>query len=291
MKIKDVKKLTAFERLTYFITERESIRIARKNKKPAPWTDDERLQTYRFCNVRRMDDKVSQWLLKHWYAPHKNNPNMVVAATIARHFNLPSCLQHLTKFVFGEYQPDKIKETVRKLKASGQTVFNGAYMVRGMAKKEPHWTPCKGDQVLDRVCQPMVETPPIVDTSSMETSVEALLPYWGFSTFMAGQVVADLRWALTGTWADRHDWAPIGPGSKRGINRLQERLLDQPLQQEEFLAELTEMMTNLKTVLPTSITGRLEAQDYQSCLCEFDKSERVLWGEGVPKQLYRGGRG
>jgi len=45
----------------------------------------------------------------------------------------------------------------------------------------------------------------------------------------------------------------------------------------------------LQCNLPQLLTQRLEAIDYQNCLCEWDKYERALWGEGKPKQLYWGG--
>ena len=64
-----VRRLKPLDRLLYWVTERESIRIQRLQGKAPPWTDDPILRQYRFCNVRRMDDAVSQWLLTNWYTP------------------------------------------------------------------------------------------------------------------------------------------------------------------------------------------------------------------------------
>lgn len=280
MKNEEWKRLPPFERLVEWIRERERIRVKRSFREPPPWTDNEALRTYRFCNVRRMDDKVSQWLLTNWYRPNRNHPNVVVAAALARHFNLPHVLQAIG---FPKvWEPERIKTVVRELKVSGKTVFNSAYMVRGIESTD------KTEMVVDWVCQPLVGNPPAINGNSMEASVAALLPYWGFSSFMAGQVVADLRWAMSGSWSDRNDWAPIGPGSKRGMNRLHERPKDKPLDQGQFLEELRELRPKLIERLPNE-TKRLEAMDFQNCLCEFDKMERVLSGEGKPKNLYRGG--
>ena len=49
----------AFDRLVYYINERESIRKLREAGYPKPWTQDKILQTYRFCNVNREDDTVT----------------------------------------------------------------------------------------------------------------------------------------------------------------------------------------------------------------------------------------
>lgn len=283
MMLEQVKKLSPIERYVYWIKERESIRIKKEVAKvEKPWTDDEILRSYRFCNVVRMDDKVSRWLLKHWYQPHKNHPNMLVACALARHFNRPEALKHITEFVFNDYKPAKVKDVMRQLKSQGNTIFNGAYMVRGIGTAD------KTEMVVDHVCQPLYDNPPKLYYNSMQGSVEALLPYWGFSNFMAGQVVADLRWATTGSWEDRFRWAASGPGSKRGMNRVHGRPTKCPLGEEQFLAELQRLISQIKPHLPKALAIRMEAIDFQNCLCEYDKYCRVLNGEGTPKQKYPG---
>ena len=56
----------------------------------------------------------------------------------------------------------------------------------------------------------------------------------------------------------------------------------------QFEDELQALMNICKQELPESITNRMEAMDYQNCLCETDKYLRVQNGEGRPKQLYPG---
>lgn len=283
MLIESVKHMSPESRLVYWITERHRIKTLKDKGVPKPWTNDVILQSYRFCNVRRMDDTVSQWLYNNWYKPYYNHKNMVVAATIARHFNKPEALHHITCCIFKhKYDPVAIKRIMRELKTGGQTIFNGAYMVRGIGTAD------KTEMVVDKVCQPLLDNPPKLDTSSMEASVEALLPYWGFSHFMAGQVVADLRWAMKGTWADKKKWAAIGPGSKRGMNRFKSRPINQPLHQEQFNNELQELIAYCTERIPLYVTNNLEGIDWQNICCESDKYSRVLLGEGRPKQIYNG---
>lgn len=270
MIVSEVKRLPPQERLLYWIIERELVRVKKERGDPKPWTDDVILQSYRFCNVRRMDDKVSRWLYDNWYKPYRGHHNMLPAVALARHFNLPSALGLIG---FPElWDPKWMATRLREYKAKGNKIFNAAYMVRGIGEAD------KTEMVINRVCCPLVITPPIVDTSSMRRSVEALLPYWGFSSFMAGQVVADLRWAVDGRWSDKHTWAPYGPGSRRGLVRL--------LGSDKGTMESA--IGLMKAGVPASVYRRLEAMDYQNCLCEWDKYERTLWGEGRPKQLYRG---
>jgi 5-hmdU DNA kinase, helical domain len=70
-------------RLVYWVLERERIRIAKKAGAPKPWTLDPILQANRFCNIRREDDPVTQWIAA-WLAAHADDPNIWFAAAVAR---------------------------------------------------------------------------------------------------------------------------------------------------------------------------------------------------------------
>lgn len=281
MKLSEVRKLNPIDRLTYWIKERESIRLKKEAGKPKPWTDDEILQSYRFCNPRRMDDKVSKWLYLNWYKPYFNHPCTLPAVALARFINKPESLSLITHLVYTPGRPKwrEIKSTLRKYRDAGNVIFNGAYMVRGNDGQD------KIECVVDHYVRPMrVE----IDRSSMEETWKAIHDCYGFGSFMAGQVVADLRWALDGSWEDRKIWAPIGPGSAKGMNRVQGRLPGQSLGQLQFLDELQVLILVLQRKLPKSISSRMEAHDYQNTLCELSKYEKALWDEGRPKQLYKG---
>lgn len=283
MLISEVAKLSPVDRLLYWMKERNVVRKAKEAGLSRPWTDDTILQGYRFCNVRRMDDKVSQWLLKNWYDPHFDHPNMLAACCIARHFNKPEVLGCITGHVLGKkYRPDIALAIIQEIKGDGHTVFSAAYMIHADQSAD------KSEMVINRVVQPMVDSPPPIDPTSIERSVSALTPCWNIGSFMAGQIVADLRWAKKGTWEDAKTWAAIGPGSKRGMNRLQGREIACNLPQNQFLLELRELIKTCYRKLGSHFCDRLEAIDYQNSLCELDKYSRVLLGEGRPKQKYNG---
>lgn len=301
----DARRLPGHEVLAYWMRERDAIRVRRSLGLPPPWTGDPVLRDWRYCNVRRMDDAVSDWLYRAWYRPYRDHPNMLAAAALARHFNVPDTLRNIQADLFhgppGQRAGTKfntckapdwpaIKHRVRVIKADGYTVFNAAYMVRGIGEVD------KTEMVVERVVRPLHEKPPELDTSSMQKCHAALLPYWGFSDFMAGQVVADLRWALSGSWKDRQTWAPVGPGSARGLARLTAddrnhaaagRYARDPAR---FLADLLDLRSKTEPLLPRELAGRLELMDWQNALCECDKMLRVVLGEGRPKQRYTKGR-
>lgn len=277
--VKKIKDL--IDRLSYWITEREKVRKLKEAGEPKPWTNDEILQNYRFCNVRRMDDTVSKWLYENWYKPNINHKNIVLAASVGRFFNLPEVLE-LVGFP-DVWEPKKVKKLLWERAYNGDPVFNSAYIICGKKGE------AKIDTVIDGLL-PLSKGAVWPDTSSMEKTWEMFGGIRGFGSFMAGQVVADLRWAMSGRWEDKNTWAPIGPGSRRGLSYL---LSGDPYKldftQEEFVRNLNMVMKRAKNSLPVEITSRLEAMDYQNCLCELFKYVRTLDGTGSPpKRRYNG---
>ena len=280
MKTDEVKKLHPMERFLYWVQERESVRLKKEAGEPRPWTDDEILQKYRFCNVRRMDDRVSRWLLENWYTPHYDHQNMIVACTLARQLNN---IESLAAVGFPKvWNPEKVEKILVSRVDRGLKNFSAAYMITGTLGGT------KIEQIVYKVVDPISKKKrELKGFSTMQGLWRRLLPFAGFSTFIAGQVVADMRWACIGPWDDRYYWAPIGPGSRRGMNRLNGLPLKATIKDRDFDLQLQEIIALCHSEVSVDITSRMEAIDYQNCLCEYDKYERTLHGEGKPKRLYR----
>lgn len=282
MKIEEVRQLSTVDRFLYWIRERERVRVAKDRGKPKPWTDDPIILRFKFCNVRRMDDRVSRWLMENWYEPFYNHPNMLTACTLARQLNNTESLEAVG--FPKKWDPKRVQNILDERVKNGLKNFAAAYMITGTLGGT------KIEQVVWKVVTPIHQRPPKpLITASLEELHASLTPFAGFSGFIAGQVAADLRHGLSGSWIDAKYWAPMGPGSKRGLNRLMGQPKDAKINKKEFPQLLRDEVISLcKTYLSRTINNRLEAIDYQNCLCEWDKYERTLWGEGRPKQRYQG---
>ena len=120
-----------------------------------------------------------------------------------------------------------------------------------------------------------------------------LQEYWqilrgfdGLGSFLAGQVVADLKYF--GSLREAPDWdsfAPLGPGSIRGLNRFHQRPIKSTLKQVEGLLELQE----IKKIILEEIAVDLPVHDVQNCMCEFDKYMRLKYDGGRVRAKYDGG--
>lgn len=273
----------------YWIAEREKARLGREYNWPKPWTLDSIIQQYRFCNVRREDDKVTKWIKHNWRDPYDGNVNMVTAMVVARLFNRIETLE-LVKFPeFDRVQfPYWLENTRKKLKdyrTEGNTVFTGAYLVSTNGHSMD-----KIDYLLDRVVTPIAKSPMFGDAhsahwKSLSLFHSCLVAYDGMGSFMAGQVVADLKYTTVLRNAeDWWTWAPIGPGSRRGLNRYFGRKLEASIKTEQVLAELN----MLKLQVQQRLGIELPVHDIQNVCCETDKYLRTKLGEGKPRSRYAG---
>jgi hypothetical protein len=134
---------------------------------------------------------------------------------------------------------------------------------------------------------------PLNNNLRMEDVWERFQRYTGWGPFMAYQVVVDMRWTRYLRDApDIQTWAALGPGSRRGLNRLHGRPVAAPLSQAQGLAEMLELRELLKT--PDALAPWVslpDLSDVQNCLCETDKYLRIKTSEGKSRARYVPGRG
>jgi hypothetical protein len=262
--------------MRYFILEREDIRKKKEANAPKPWTKDPILQQFKFCNVRREDDKVTRWFATNWREPKNwREPNFIAAIMLGRTINWPDTLEEIgfpkvwsKEHVYGVLESRKIR---------GVKVYTGAYMVTQYGSSDPKNTLVTNNA--DEYFRARI--PP---QNTLEDMWEVLQTYPGMGPFMAAQVVADLK--MTDVLREAEDWsswAALGPGSTRGLNRLYDRPLNYGLRQDQGLEEMREVGEELGFHYLLD-----NLQDVQNCLCEFDKYLRVYTGQGLPRSRYDG---
>lgn len=271
--------------LRAFIKARHAIHTAREKGRPKPWTDDPILQRYRFCNICREWDTVTQWVSANITQPNADHGDLWFVLFMARIFNWPPTLDQLGfPLPWGVPMQRRIKKIVEARIARGDKVWTGAYMVSTNGHRK-----IKHDYFLEDVfpqawAMRAVVRPRVGDT--LESFSQRLLAVNGMAHFMVGQVIADLKYVEPLRSApDWLTWCVPGPGSKRGLNRVLGRELMAPWKVPAFQVQMAELqkVLNYKTK-----DGPLHAQDIQNCLCEFDKYERVRLGQGRPRSTYSG---
>lgn len=277
-----------------FIREREAIRLKKGAGYERPWTQDPVLQKYKFTNVKREHDWTTQRLIESFYgqqcAEVASPEEILINAAVFRYFGRYEFAQAVGWQE--EYDPEHTRDTARAMLNDGKKAFTGAYMITNMGLTGP-----KEDVVSHFLTGLVEEAEMICHEAILESSWRVLITSmrnilgFGGSGFMAKEIVLDTM--FTPFWGtkdgkpeDFNDWCPVGPGARRGLNRLTGRDLNKPVPEPAMILEMAKIFEQREKYWPEDYVT-LELHDIQFQLCEFDKYERVLNGEGAPRSLYR----
>ena len=277
-------------------------------------TRDAALAAYSFCNVFRELDRVTQWIDRNIRQPFADHPDLWMMLAIARYINWPGTLQFLMnrgpiKCDFNAwpndggpglphfaFSPEALGNALDHWSNLGQKVYTGAYMIRAESNPKAEWYAWTKQQYVARIVLGRLwedrDVWALEHYHSMENTWQVFQQprYIGWGPFMAYQVVVDLRHTrYLRNAPDINTWAALGPGSRRGLNRLSGRPLDYPLKQAEGLEEMRLLWAEQDQHRAPWVPP-IELSDIQNCLCETDKWLRAKSGEGRPRSHYVPGR-
>lgn len=274
----------AIDHLVAWMKERDRIRVQKASGAPRPWTSDVLLRDYRWCNVRRMDDAVSAAMIERWYSPDADPTTALAAACLGRLVNWPDSLMAVSDGA--RFRLDHLVTARARLDRranAGEKVFTGAYVVPGRPGESKTATVVSKALVVAREGERLY-------AGTMRGTWSNLVALDGFGSFLAGQMVADIAHLDAGaSWPDRDHWAPLGPGSARGLNRMLGRPKDKAISQAEFEELLPQLIDTIRPrVAQLWADRRLQAFDIQNCLCEVDKHLRLTHNEGTVRARYPG---
>jgi hypothetical protein len=287
-----------------FINERHAIYLRRKRGDGWPWTEDSILQTYKFTNVFRQLDTGTQWYTKNIAKRYANHPELYFMTCFYRLFNWwPTMETMLNQWAFNglladymmNWDPKFTYHALMEHKEATGRVFTNAHMIhsaRDMNKCE-----YMVYHVLDQVwaIRRSIEPTPI---DNLESSFIKLLSQYGFGNFVAYEVITDLRHTrYLCNAGDIMTWANPGPGAQRGVCRMAgftvttrnyhttpEDRKSYP-KREGYIAVMKYLL-DISPVYMEKWVPPLEMRDIEHSLCEFDKHQRVLYGEGTPRMKF-----
>jgi hypothetical protein len=283
----------SLDTLLHFVRERESIRLKKLAGEPPPWTNDPILQTYRFTNIRRRDDRVSQWLIKNVLKQEyteANLRNFLLFSAWCRYINWPPTIDAVLQRGFYPAQQIDWVEIGRFVDSLRGKKWTAAYMV--LAPKQRNLG--KGVFISQQVIGTSMALVVDVIVAWLRASEAPRQLIWlilrdcrYFGDFMAGQCVDDWTWTpLLAKAPDLYTWAPMGPGSIRGYNRMLGLPLRKRPKPDAWNSQLQSWRRSIITTLGPEYED-LTAADAQNCWCEGDKYLRVKNGEGRPRTKYR----
>ena len=275
--------------LLRFMQERQRISFKRARGDPPPWTRDAILREYRFTNIYRECDVVTAWIDTNVRKPYAHDPDLWFMLCLSRAVNEPATIADLISArgawpADGTWSEAAYRRVLESRRSRGLRFANPAYITLGTVKwMGPLWK------------QRVFAKPYINAERTMAGMHSTLTMFRGMGSFVAGQVVADMRFTRYLRDApDKLTWTARGPGSMRGLNRIVGRDVDARWTADEFAATCARLYG---LIMPRwiatdfdDIEKPFELHEIENSLCEFDKYERARLGEGRPKQKYHYGQ-
>ena len=286
----------------YFMQERMHMFWQKIEGRPRDeWTADPILREYKFTNVYRATDRVSQYLIHEviykdldQYSPE----DLLLRILIFKIFNKPETWEYLCgtmpePLTVANFNPPAIAKALTRYQAD-HPLFNNAYMMAGSHIKYDY-LPTKHAKWLEMVKSEIVSTgllSKILKAKSLEAVYEMLKECSFIGEFLAYQYAIDFNYSPYLNF-DENSFVKAGVGAIRGIRKCFFSYGDTYEDAIYYVADNLKMLAQrygmtrfrpLPNHAPTLI-------DLQNCFCETDKYLRakmpeLLVGNKRIKQKY-----
>jgi hypothetical protein len=268
----------------HFMRERHSIWHKRfVMLLPKPWTNDQIFQQWKFTNVFRQLDRGT--IALHNALRHETNiRNIITTIGWYRLFNWYKHIEHL-----GVCSYPELEEYIIDIDRKDGRVFTSAHMTTGVSGEAKAFTYLRASKMFFDFAD---EIEKACETDSMEQVFKELLHFYMVGKFVAYEMVCDLRFTRALHPTDILSWANIGPGAKRGLERLGLKVDLESMQGLWMLFTAQEKQKKEESLFYKHIARSeyppFELREIEHSLCEFDKYERIRLGQGTPRQKYKG---
>jgi hypothetical protein len=291
----------------YWLNTRHRIYLDKKAGDPWPWTKDKILRTYKFTNVYRQLDRVTQeWTTRYMKLRHgkASRENILFHCMVFRLFNWPPTYDTLNfAGLINSWNMNKAIRVLTDRKENGnddeRQIFTGAYIIPNGGSTDPKidvicgaldWVHRHRKELMRNICEP-VDSRKKTMLPSMEQAVNVLSNIWTIGPFIAYEIACDLRHtSLLADASDVMSWANPGPGAKRGIHRLMCGEAKMPGAKPNYNKKMRELLLMAPQALDKHVfecEWPFEMREIEHSLCEFDKYMRVKNDEGRPRSKYK----
>lgn len=224
MEEKIIKREKIYNLYWYFACERQNIFLKKKNGEPAPWTKDEILQEFKFCNSYRVNDRVSQYLLKNviYNGKKYTDADMIFRIILFKLFNKESTWELLENEIgditLSSFDFNKYSQILENAINNGQKIYNDAYIscankAFGYDRKhENHLALLEKMFLKDHI------DTKIINSKNMEEAFNIIKSYPLIGNFMAYQLITDINYSNVVNFSEM-EFTVAGPGSERGIKK------------------------------------------------------------------------
>ncbi|MFJ4221768.1 nucleotide kinase domain-containing protein [Curtobacterium luteum] len=270
----------AFDIFWRFAAERHRIFEARAAGIPGPWTTDPILSTFKFCNVYRAADRVSQHLIREVaYADDVNVDAADLAFQIVafRTFSNISTWQQLRADLgraptLRDLESGAFEAALTRMRDRQQRIYTGAFILcatdayRRKIKHLNHVELFKDMFLRNRLGDTISSLP------TMRAVYDTLHRFPLMGDFMSYQIAVDLNYSTLTDFSENEFTQP-GPGAVRGIKKVFQHTGSlSPADTIKWMVDRQEEEFAARGLAFNGLWGRpIQAIDAQNLFCETDK--------------------
>lgn len=212
-----------YESYWEFAAERLAMYYRRLTSNRGPWTKNAVLGGYRFTNVFRASDRVSQYLIgkvQYESSRSQDSSEIYFRTLLFKIFNRIETWEYLEQKL-GELSwrrtsLDDVDAVLNEMLKDGRKIYSAAYIMPSPAFGKTR----KHSNHLMLLSQMMHDHMPskVESAKSLQSVYELLLQYRGLGPFLAFQYAIDLNYSQL-TDFDEADFVVAGPGALDGISK------------------------------------------------------------------------
>ena len=263
----------------YFAAERQAIFDLRANGDAGPWTEDPILQTFKFCNVYRASDRVSQYMIQNvcYHSENCTPQDRLFQIVAFRTFSKIETWEGL-RHRLGHYPTiadladGRFAAALDDIRLANGGLYTGAFILCAndaygqRIKHRNHVELFRHMFVLEDLGDALLAA------NSLREVYELLRRFPLMGAFMAYQTAVDLNYSAIINFSE-NDFTQAGPGALRGIKKIfsstgamsPEQVISWMVENQVFEFERLGLRFN-------GLWGRpLQAIDCQGLFCEVDK--------------------
>lgn len=281
-------RLGVYELYWTFASRRQAAFEARLTGKTWPWTDDRILQAFKFCNVFRAADRVSQFMIRdvaYGQDAQSTARDRAFQIVAFRTFSKIETWLGVTEVLGGAPRIEHLRtgafeRALDHVKAASGGLYTGAFILCankafGFDEKHRNHVGLFKHMFLEKACaERILQAPSLEDVVGLLQSFPLLGP------FMAYQTAIDLNYSDLLNFSE-NDYTQAGPGALRGLKKAFSTLGDYtPAETILWMVERQDQEFERLGLPFSGLFGRkLHGIDCQGLFCELDKYCR----EAVPE--------
>jgi hypothetical protein len=276
-----------FDQYWHLAAERQRIFFSRIRGEEPPWTDDEILANFKFCNAYRASDRVSQYLIGEVIYGNRgrfSSEDELLRIVFFRLFSKIETWEALEErsgpLNLEDFDVETLDGRLEELRSEGRSIYTSAFILcatRAYGFERKHRNHLA---LLEEMFAESRLPRQVAAASSLESLYEVLVSYPLIGPFMAYQIAIDINYSELTDFSEDEFTVP-GPGALRGMRKCFEDFGGLSHQQLiDYMVERQESEFDRLGINFDSLFGRrLHAIDCQNLFCEVDKYSREAFPE------------